>query len=337
MGQRPSLTPLLPTSPQLNDAKKKVDDNQTEIEEVQNAKRRMDQEVKALNERLEEMKAENQKLTRSKKKVQEEVSCVCVPACVHVCVCVYMRACVRACVRVCVHACVRACMCSDTHDHCLLFPLLPLSALPPILLPLSFFPPPFAPTLSTQLDDVTVSTEGLRAQIANLEKKQKKFDAQLSEQHSLAEKNAQDRDQAEAHARQAETKALSLTRELEVNQDKLEEVDRLRKQLQVRETLEDMARDIETVVFVSSLFSHITTLLSSCYCPNLYPLPPSLCVSGRPRETLLWRARMMLGRTSTRWRKPNRASSSSWRSRSKCWRRWRMSCKWPRTPACDWR
>ena len=41
---------------------------------MQNAKRKLDQEVKALQERLEEMKAENQKLARGKKKVQEEVS-----------------------------------------------------------------------------------------------------------------------------------------------------------------------------------------------------------------------------------------------------------------------
>ena len=81
---------------------------------------------------------------------------------------------------------------------------------------------------------MTVSAEGLRSQISTLEKKQKKFDTQLSEQHALAEKNAQDRDQAEARSRQAETKALSLTRELEELQDKLEEVDRLRKSLQVR-------------------------------------------------------------------------------------------------------
>lgn len=78
-----------------------------------------------------------------------------------------------------------------------------------------------------------MNAEGLRSQIINLEKKQKKFDGQLAEQHSLAEKNAQERDQAEARARQAETKALSLTRELEGYQDKLEEVERLRKQLQV--------------------------------------------------------------------------------------------------------
>ena len=86
------------------------------------------------------------------------------------------------------------------------------------------------------LDDVTVTQESLHSQVATLEKKQKKFDSQLSEQLALAEKNAQERDQAEARARQAETKALSLTRELEGYQDKLDEVERLRKQLTVRRT-----------------------------------------------------------------------------------------------------
>lgn len=78
-----------------------------------------------------------------------------------------------------------------------------------------------------------VNFESTRGLISNLEKKQKKFDAQLAEKHTLAEKNAADRDAAEARSRQAETKSLSLTRELEELQDKLDEVDRLRKQLQV--------------------------------------------------------------------------------------------------------
>ncbi len=85
----------------------------------------------------------------------------------------------------------------------------------------------------TQLDDVMVNLESTRGHIANLEKKQKKFDAQLAEQQSLSERNAQERDAAEARARQAETKSLSLTHELEEMQDKLEESDRLKKQLQV--------------------------------------------------------------------------------------------------------
>ena len=78
-----------------------------------------------------------------------------------------------------------------------------------------------------------VNLESTRGQIANLEKKQKKFDAQLAEQQSLSERNAQERDAAEARARQAETKSLSLTHELEEMQDKLEETERLKKQLQV--------------------------------------------------------------------------------------------------------
>ena len=85
----------------------------------------------------------------------------------------------------------------------------------------------------TQLDDVMVNLESTRSQIANLEKKQKKFDAQLAEQQSLSERNAQERDAAEARARQAETKSLSLTHDLEELQDKLEESERLKKQLQV--------------------------------------------------------------------------------------------------------
>lgn len=78
-----------------------------------------------------------------------------------------------------------------------------------------------------------VNLESTRGQIAQLEKKQKAFDKQLAEQQSLAERNAQERDAAEARARQAETKSLSLTHELEELQDKLEESDRLKKQLQV--------------------------------------------------------------------------------------------------------
>lgn len=78
-----------------------------------------------------------------------------------------------------------------------------------------------------------VNFESTRSQISSLDKRQKKFDQQLADKHALAEKNAADRDTAEARARQAETKSLSLTRELEELQDRLDECDRLRKQLQV--------------------------------------------------------------------------------------------------------
>ena len=87
------------------------------------------------------------------------------------------------------------------------------------------------PTL-LQLDDLNLNFENTRSHISSLEKKQKKFDSQLAEQQALADKNAGDRDAAEARARQAETKSLSLQRELDELQDKLDEVDRMRKQLQ---------------------------------------------------------------------------------------------------------
>ena len=50
-----------------------MDDDQLELEEVQNLKRKLDQEAKALQDRLDELKAENAKLARGKKKLQEEV------------------------------------------------------------------------------------------------------------------------------------------------------------------------------------------------------------------------------------------------------------------------
>ena len=75
-----------------------------------------------------------------------------------------------------------------------------------------------------------VNFESTHGQIANLEKK---FDAQLREKQTLAENSAQERDAAETRARQAETKSFSLSQELGEMQIKLEESERLKKQLQV--------------------------------------------------------------------------------------------------------
>ena len=47
-----------------------------EMEELQNAKRKLDKEMEALQDRIDEMTAENSKIAKSKKKVQEEVSCI---------------------------------------------------------------------------------------------------------------------------------------------------------------------------------------------------------------------------------------------------------------------
>ena len=58
---------------QLADTKKKVDEDQVEIEDLQGIKRKLDKEIESLHERIEELTAENQKTTRSKKKIQGEV------------------------------------------------------------------------------------------------------------------------------------------------------------------------------------------------------------------------------------------------------------------------
>ena len=55
------------------EAKKKSDDDQGEIEELEAARRRQDKEMEALKEHIETLTAENQKTLRSKKKLQEEV------------------------------------------------------------------------------------------------------------------------------------------------------------------------------------------------------------------------------------------------------------------------
>jgi chromosome segregation ATPase len=58
---------------QLAEAKKKADENQMEVEDTQGAKRKLDMELKAQQDHNEAMQAENNKLLKSKKKIQEEV------------------------------------------------------------------------------------------------------------------------------------------------------------------------------------------------------------------------------------------------------------------------
>ena len=59
---------------QLAEAKKKIEDSQMEVEEMLNAKRKMEKETEALQDRIDELCTENAKIVRSKKKVQEEVN-----------------------------------------------------------------------------------------------------------------------------------------------------------------------------------------------------------------------------------------------------------------------
>uniref|UniRef100_A0A4W4GXP7 Myosin, heavy chain 10, non-muscle n=1 Tax=Electrophorus electricus TaxID=8005 RepID=A0A4W4GXP7_ELEEL len=87
--------------------------------------------------------------------------------------------------------------------------------------------------LQQELDDLMVDLDHQRQIVSNLEKKQKKFD-----QKSVSTRYAEERDRAEAEAREKETKALSMARALDEALEAKEEFERLNKQL--RAEMEDL-------------------------------------------------------------------------------------------------
>ncbi|KAL1005922.1 hypothetical protein UPYG_G00065670 [Umbra pygmaea] len=92
--------------------------------------------------------------------------------------------------------------------------------------------------LQQELDDLMVDLDHQRTIVSNLEKKQKKFDQLLAEEKSISARYAEERDKAEAEAREKETKALSMARALEEALEAKEEFERLNKQL--RTEMEDL-------------------------------------------------------------------------------------------------
>ncbi|XP_068799377.1 myosin-9 [Struthio camelus] len=92
--------------------------------------------------------------------------------------------------------------------------------------------------LQQELDDITVDLDHQRQTVSNLEKKQKKFDQLLAEEKNISAKYAEERDRAEAEAREKETKALSLARALEEAIEEKAELERVNKQF--RTEMEDL-------------------------------------------------------------------------------------------------
>uniref|UniRef100_A0A3B3YLW0 Myosin-9 n=1 Tax=Poecilia mexicana TaxID=48701 RepID=A0A3B3YLW0_9TELE len=99
--------------------------------------------------------------------------------------------------------------------------------------------------LQQELDDLLVDQDHLRQIVSNLEKKQKKFDQMLAEEKNISARYAEERDRAEAEAREKETRALALTRELESLMDVKEELDRNNKLL--RAEMEDLVSSKDDV------------------------------------------------------------------------------------------
>uniref|UniRef100_G3Q639 Myosin heavy chain 11 n=1 Tax=Gasterosteus aculeatus aculeatus TaxID=481459 RepID=G3Q639_GASAC len=92
--------------------------------------------------------------------------------------------------------------------------------------------------LQQELEDTLMDLDNQRQNVSNLEKKQKKFDQMLAEEKSISSKYADERDRAEAEAREKETKALSLARALDEAQGSREELDRANKALRME--MEDL-------------------------------------------------------------------------------------------------
>uniref|UniRef100_A0A667Z4B2 Myosin, heavy chain 11a, smooth muscle n=1 Tax=Myripristis murdjan TaxID=586833 RepID=A0A667Z4B2_9TELE len=99
--------------------------------------------------------------------------------------------------------------------------------------------------LQQELEDTLMDLDNQRQNVSNLEKKQKKFDQMLAEEKSISSKYADERDRAEAEAREKETKALSLARALEEAQDAREELERANKALRVE--MEDLVSSKDDV------------------------------------------------------------------------------------------
>uniref|UniRef100_A0A3Q3R9Z7 Myosin, heavy chain 11b, smooth muscle n=1 Tax=Monopterus albus TaxID=43700 RepID=A0A3Q3R9Z7_MONAL len=92
--------------------------------------------------------------------------------------------------------------------------------------------------LQQELEDVLMDLDNKQQLVSNLERKQKKFDQMLAEERAVSCKFAEERDRAEAEAREKETRVLALARALEENQEALEEAEKTMKVL--RAEMEDL-------------------------------------------------------------------------------------------------
>ncbi|XP_067437018.1 myosin-9a isoform X1 [Thunnus thynnus] len=99
--------------------------------------------------------------------------------------------------------------------------------------------------LQQELDDLLVDQDHLRQIVSNLEKKQKKFDQMLAEEKTISTQYAEERDKAEAEAREKETRALTLARELETMTEQKAELDRANKMLKAE--MEDLVSSKDDV------------------------------------------------------------------------------------------
>ncbi len=136
----------------------------------------------------------------------------------------------------------------------------------------------------------------------------------LAEEKSISGRYAEERDRAEAEAREKETRVLALARELDTLSDVKNELDRTNKLL--RAEMEDLVSSKDDVG------------------KSVRGVPVVRDLGGRSVQT--WRC-FCCSHRFTIWRSPSARWSSSWRRWRRSWRSWRTSCRAPKTPNCGWR
>ncbi|KAL1494179.1 hypothetical protein ABEB36_009820 [Hypothenemus hampei] len=86
--------------------------------------------------------------------------------------------------------------------------------------------------IAAELEDANIDLETQRQKVVELEKKQKNFDKVLAEEKAVSAQLALEKDAVEKEARDKETLVLSLKRELDDSNVKIDELERVRRQLQ---------------------------------------------------------------------------------------------------------
>ena len=84
------------------------------------------------------------------------------------------------------------------------------------------------------MDDLQVDLEKEKTMVNSLQNQQKKFDATLNKERERADGLEADKDAYEKKCRDLESKVLSLQAELEDNNEKLSDSERIRKQVGVQ-------------------------------------------------------------------------------------------------------
>ena len=87
--------------------------------------------------------------------------------------------------------------------------------------------------LQQELDDVTHDLDSQRANFANMEKKQRKFDTAFADERATTDQLSQEKDMADKEARLATTKLLALKGEMEDLVDRYEDLERVKNRMQV--------------------------------------------------------------------------------------------------------